>query len=92
MVEVVEGCLAKAVELGGTLEQAIQEFMGTLNGQCKDRFGYTRTVNKIIREVSYQERYNFYMSYMTEEWSRSFGITNFLLDKKSNIHQKNVML
>lgn len=67
MVEDVEGCLAKAVELGGTLEQAIQEFMGTLNGQFKDPFGYTWTVNKIIREVSYQERYDFYMSYMTEE-------------------------
>lgn len=38
--------------------------MATSNGQFKDPFGYTWTVNKVIKEVSYQERYDIYNSYI----------------------------
>lgn len=64
MVDDVEETLNKAIDLSGTLIQEVQEFMGTENGQFKDPFGYTWTVNKVVREVSFQERYDFYKSYI----------------------------
>lgn len=61
VVEDAEATLKLAVQNGATVGQEISEFMGTQNAQITDPFGYTWTINQIIKEISYKERYQFYV-------------------------------
>jgi uncharacterized glyoxalase superfamily protein PhnB len=58
--EDLDTCLRRALEYGATIGQEISEFMGTRYCEITDPYGYTWTVNQIIRKVSYEERYQFY--------------------------------
>lgn len=61
IVDDTEAVLKKAIENGASIGQEVSEFMGTKHAEITDPFGYTWTINQIIREVSYEERYQFYM-------------------------------
>ena len=61
IVDDMEAVLKRAVENGAVIGQEVSEFMGTKNAVITDPFGYTWTINQIIREVSYEERYQFYV-------------------------------
>lgn len=56
-----DAVLKKAVENGAVVGQEPSEFMGTRHAEITDPFGYTWTINQIIREISYEERYQFYV-------------------------------
>jgi uncharacterized glyoxalase superfamily protein PhnB len=52
--------LKKAVACGASVGQAPSEFMGVRFAEITDPSGYVWTVNQILREVSFEERYRFY--------------------------------
>jgi PhnB protein len=52
--------LKKAVSCGATVGQEPSEFMGVRYAEITDPFGYVWTVNQILREVTFEERYRFY--------------------------------
>lgn len=56
-----DAVLKKAVENGAVVGQEPSEFMDTRYAEITDPFGYTWTINQIIREISYEERYQFYV-------------------------------
>lgn len=56
-----DAVLKKAVENGAVVGQEPSEFMGTRYAEITDPYGYTWTINQIIREISYEERYQFYV-------------------------------
>lgn len=60
IVDDTEAVLKRAIENGAVVGQEVSEFMGTKYAEITDPFGYTWTINQIIREVSYEERYQFY--------------------------------
>lgn len=60
IVDDTEAVLKRAIENGAVVGQEASEFMGTKYAEITDPFGYTWTINQIIREVSYEERYQFY--------------------------------
>lgn len=59
----VVATLQKAAALGATITQEPDEFMGTRHAEIVDPSGYTWTINQIIREVSFEERYRFYQEF-----------------------------
>lgn len=61
IVDDVEAVLKRAIESGAVVGQEVSEFMGTKYAEITDPFGYTWTINQVIREVSYEERYRFYV-------------------------------
>lgn len=61
IVDDTEAVLKRAIENGASIGQEVSEFMGTKYAEIIDPFGYTWTINQIIREVSYEERYQFYV-------------------------------
>lgn len=61
IVNDVEVVLKRAIENGAVVGQEVSEFMGIKYAEITDPFGYTWTINQIIREVSYEERYQFYV-------------------------------
>ena len=61
IVDDVEEVLKKAIENGAVVGQETSEFMSTRHAEITDPFGCTWTINQIIREVSYEERYQFYV-------------------------------
>ncbi len=61
IVDDTEAVLKRAIENGAVVGQEVSEFMGTKYAEITDPFGYTWTINQIIREVSYEERYQFYV-------------------------------
>ena len=60
-VDDTEAVMKRAIENGAVIGQEVSEFMGTKNAEITDPFGYTWTINQIIREVSYKEPYQFYL-------------------------------
>lgn len=66
IVDDTEAVLKRAVENGAVIVQDVSEFMGTKNAEITDPFGYTWTINRIIQEVSYEERYKFYAEQQTK--------------------------
>ncbi|MGX7196179.1 VOC family protein [Enterococcus olivae] len=63
VVEDVAAILEKSKTKGATVTQEINEFMGTKHAEIQDPFGYTWTINQILREVSFEERYRFYQEF-----------------------------
>lgn len=63
VVEDVEHTLNLCKEFGATITQEINEFMGTKHAEIQDPFGYTWTINQVIEEVSFEERYQFYQEF-----------------------------
>lgn len=61
IVDDTEAVLKRAVEYGADVGQEVSEFMGTKYSEITDPFGYTWTINQIVREISYEERYQFYV-------------------------------
>lgn len=61
IVDDTEAVLKRAVENGAVVGQEVSEFMGTKYAEITDPFGYTWTINQIVREISYEERYQFYV-------------------------------
>ena len=59
-VEDAESTLKKASIHGAKVEQELSEFMGTLNAQITDPYGYVWTINQVLKEVTFEERYRFY--------------------------------
>lgn len=55
-----------AVEAGAEIVQEIDEFMGTRHFQLLDPFGYTWTINQVIKEYSFAERYAAYQALQEE--------------------------
>jgi predicted lactoylglutathione lyase len=66
IVDDVDATLKKAVENGAVVCQEPAEFMGTRHAEITDPFGYTWTINRIIREISFEERYAFYVNMQKE--------------------------
>lgn len=66
VVDDVEATLEKAKEHGATVEQEIDEFMGTRHAQITDPFNYVWTINQIMEEISYQERFDIYKGMLEE--------------------------
>lgn len=60
IVDDTQAVLKRAVENGAVVGQETSEFMGTKYAEITDPFGYIWTINQIIREVSYEERRQFY--------------------------------
>jgi uncharacterized glyoxalase superfamily protein PhnB len=56
----IDETLKKAVSLGASVGQEASEFMGVRYAEITDPFGYVWTINQILREVSFEERYRFY--------------------------------
>ncbi|MDR1558404.1 MAG: hypothetical protein LBS84_01670 [Clostridiales bacterium] len=61
-----DATLKKAVENGAAVGQEPSEFMGTRHAEITDPFGYTWTINQIIEEISFEERYAFYVELQKE--------------------------
>lgn len=61
IVDDTDAVLKRAVDNGAVVGQETSEFMGTKHAEITDPFGYTWTINQIIREISYEERYQFYV-------------------------------
>ena len=61
VVEDLDAVLKRAVEHGAVVGQEASELMGTRHAEITDPFGYTWTINQIVREVSFEERYRFYV-------------------------------
>ncbi len=61
IVDDTEAVLKRAIENGAVVGQEVSEFMGTKHAEITDPFGYTWTINQIIREIPYEERYQFYL-------------------------------
>jgi PhnB protein len=57
IVDDLESTLQKAEDNGVVVEQESSEFMGTKNVEI---FGYTWTINQIVRKVTFEERYKIY--------------------------------
>ena len=57
MVEDVDQTLARAKHLGATAIQAPSDFMGVRHAQFTDPFGFTWTIQHVLKEISFQERY-----------------------------------
>ncbi|MEA5015518.1 MAG: VOC family protein [Candidatus Limiplasma sp.] len=66
IVDDMEVVLKKAKENGAVVGQETSEFMGTRHAEITDPFGYTWTINQILREVSYKERYETYLKLQEE--------------------------
>jgi uncharacterized glyoxalase superfamily protein PhnB len=67
-VDDVEATLKKALELGAIQGQEISEFMGVRHAEITDPSGYVWTVNQVLREVRFEERYRVYeQSYLDAE-------------------------
>lgn len=60
IVDDTDATLKKAMANGAAVSQKPSEFMGTRYAEITDPFGYTWTINQILREVSFEERYIFY--------------------------------
>lgn len=60
VVDDVEAVLEKAKKYSVTVNQEINEFMGTKNCGIIDPYGYTWTINQILHEISFEERYAIY--------------------------------
>lgn len=58
MVEDVDLILARAERHGATEIQTASEFMGVRHAQFTDPFGYTWTIHQVLKEISFQERYD----------------------------------
>lgn len=67
IVDDTEAVLKRSIDNGAVVGQEVSEFMGTKHAEITDPFGYTWTINQIIREVSYEERYQFYAEYQNDE-------------------------
>jgi|GEM_PF-1690847 len=66
-VDDIEAVLKRAIENGAVVGQEVSEFMGTKNAEITDPFGYTWTINQIIWEVPYEERYQFYVEQLQDK-------------------------
>lgn len=66
MVDDVDATLAKARHHGATEIQPPSEFMGMYHAQFTDPFGYTWTINQLLKEISFQDRYEAYMKLQEE--------------------------
>lgn len=67
IVDNTDDTLALAKQHGANISQEVSEFMGTRHGEIIDPFGYTWTINQVIRELSYEERYETYVSLQEEQ-------------------------
>jgi PhnB protein len=61
IVDNVDDTLNLARENGAEVLAEPSDFMGTRYAEIIDPFGYTWTINQILREVSYEERMAFYV-------------------------------
>lgn len=59
-VENTDATLEKASENGAVIGQEPSEFMGVRHAEIIDPFGYTWTINQILQEITFEERYRFY--------------------------------
>lgn len=59
----VDAVIEKAKKRGAVVTQEPDEFLGTKHAEITDPFGYTWTINQILREVSFEERYQFYKEF-----------------------------
>lgn len=59
----VESTLNKAVERNMVIVNPLQEHLGQKFAEVSDGFGYTWVISQTIREVSYEERMEFYNNY-----------------------------
>lgn len=66
IVDDVEAVLQRAKEHGAVVGQEVSEFMGTKHAEITDPFGYTWTINQILQEYTYEERYQFYVKLQEE--------------------------
>lgn len=66
IVDDMEAVLNRAKENGAVVGQEVSEFMGTRHAEITDPFGYTWTINQVLREYTYEERYQFYVKLQEE--------------------------
>lgn len=66
-VEDVESTLKRALENNAEVSQEVNEFMGTKHAEIIDPFGYTWTINQVIQEMTFEERYQFYVELQESE-------------------------
>lgn len=66
VVEDVEATLQKAVDSGAQITMDLSEFLGTRHAQILDPFGYTWTINQVLHEVPFEERYKTYLQMQNE--------------------------
>lgn len=66
VVDDVEAVLKRAQENGAVVGQEPSEFMGTRHAEITDPFGYTWTINQILKEFSFEQRYQFYVKLQEE--------------------------
>lgn len=60
IVDDVDLILARAERHGATEIQTASEFMGVRHAQFTDPFGYTWTIQQVLKEISFQDRYDAY--------------------------------
>ena len=69
MVADVDKTLKLAEFYGATDVQAPSESMGLRHAQFTDPFGYIWTINCVLKEISFQERYKAYLTLQAEQAS-----------------------
>ncbi len=62
----LDATLEKAKANGADIIQEPAEFMGVKHAIIMDPFGYTWTINQVIREISFEEQYRFYEQHHVE--------------------------
>lgn len=66
-VEDTDSVLEKAKLHGAAIGSEPSEFMGVRHAEITDPFGYIWTVNQVLKEISFEERYRIYEEIHLEE-------------------------